>query len=114
MNAFCWHKGRQETGYEKMRLLASKWPLPFDVYVLRFKVGSEIPLHTDEVSHGEHHRLNIILKNAQEGGQFLCEKPIINAHRIKYFRPDMAAHQVSKVVAGTRYVLSIGWIRQAA
>lgn len=93
-----------------MRLATVKWPVIFDVYLLRFKQDSEIPLHTDEIKDGNHHRFNIILKQAQEGGEFICENPIFESKRIKYFRPDISAHQVSKVIKGTRYVFSVGWV----
>lgn len=113
MTLFQWQQGRQQTGYDKMRLAIVRWPVAFDVYLLRFKQGSEIPLHMDEIKDGEHHRINIILKNAQEGGDFMCECPIFESKRIKYFRPDISAHQVSKVVKGTRYVFSVGWVRNS-
>ena len=40
------------------------WPYPFDVYILRFREGQEIPPHVDKVDRGEHYRLNIVLKAA--------------------------------------------------
>jgi hypothetical protein len=110
---FQWQQGRQKSGYEKIRLVSIKWPMAFDAYLLRFKRGSEVPLHTDEVKEGKHHRLNIVLKNAQEGGDFVCEAPIFESKRIKYFRPDISAHRVSRVVIGTRYVFSVGWVRSS-
>lgn len=109
--AFRWQKGRQRSGYDKMLLLQSYWPLPLDVYILRFPEGSEIPPHTDPVSAGEHHRLNILLKRARKGGRFLCAAPIYESERIKYFRPDACEHSVTKIESGSRYVFSIGWVR---
>lgn len=94
-----------------MRLATMTWPIAFDLYLLRFNQGSEIPLHTDEVSKGQHHRINIILKNADIGGDFVCKKTIFESSRIKYFRPDISAHQVTKIIKGKRIVLSIGWLR---
>ncbi|WP_250459287.1 hypothetical protein [Microbulbifer litoralis] len=107
-----WDTGRQNSGYEKMLLLGAKWPLPFDLYLLRFSTGSRIPPHTDRVQSGRHYRLNIVLRKARAGGDFLCEQPIYTSPRIKYFRPDRAEHSVSEVKAGTRYVLSLGWVRR--
>jgi hypothetical protein len=106
-----WTKGRQKTGYDKMLLLGSYWPLPFDVYLLRFKEGTEIPPHTDKVESGEHYRINIIIKKAERGGDFVCETPIYENRRIKYFRSDESEHAVTKIEKGIRYVLSIGWVK---
>ena len=113
MKLWRWEKGRQNSGYEKFFVLGSKWPIPFDFYILRFKEGTEIPPHTDTVSAGEHYRLNIVLKKAKSGGEFLCSSPIFENTRVKYFRPDLAEHSVSRVMSGTRYVLSVGWVRHA-
>jgi len=107
---FRWQKGRQATGYDKMLLATAHWPKPFDIYLLRFPVGSEIKPHVDEVKKGNHHRINIILKNAKEGGLFVCNNPIYESKRIKYFRPDLSMHEVTKIVQGNRYVLSLGWV----
>jgi hypothetical protein len=109
-NAFRWQKGRQKSGYDKMLLLQSMCPLPFDVYILRIPEGSEIKPHTDPVSFGRHFRLNIVLKAAKVGGEFQCANPISQTRRIKFFRPDACEHSVSLLESGTRYVLSIGWV----
>lgn len=93
-----------------MLVLASMWPLPFDVYCLKFPEGSHIPPHVDETTLGSHYRLNVVIKNAKEGGEFQCKNPIFETKRIKYFRPDVSEHSVSKVTSGNRYVFSIGWV----
>jgi len=108
---FRWQRGRQQSGYDKMLLVQSLWPLPLDVYILRFPEGSEIAPHVDAVSRGQHHRVNVILWAAKEGGEFRCSAPLYESRRIKYFRPDIAEHSVTRIVRGERYVLSIGWIR---
>ncbi len=108
--AFRWQSGRQNSGYDKMLLLQSRWPLPFDLYILRFPEGSEVKPHTDPVSFGRHFRLNVVLKPARVGGEFQCSTPIFQTSRIKLFRPDACEHSVTKVEIGTRYVLSIGWV----
>lgn len=108
--AFRWQRGRQGTGYDKMLLLTAHWPLPFDTYLIRYPDGSEIPLHTDPTGSGRHYRLNIILKSPESGGEFICERPIFATKRIKLFRPDACAHSVTRVVGGSRYVLSVGWV----
>lgn len=109
MNNFQWVKGRQQTGYEKMLLLQGTWPLLFDSYLIRYHPGEGIPTHTDPVSDKRHYRLNIVLKNAKKGGNFVCENAFINTARIKFFRPDVSPHSVVAVEEGTRYILSIGW-----
>ena len=109
-NWFRWRRGRQQSGYEKMLILVNPFLLPFDFYLLRFRKGSEIPPHTDPVSEKRHYRLNLILKQAREGGHFSCSNPIYESRRIKLFRPDRNEHSVSRINAGTRYVLSIGWV----
>ena len=107
---FRWQVGRQDTGYDKMLILGSYWPLPFDCYLLRFNTGSEIPPHLDQVTNGRHYRLNLVLKAAKQGGKFECDSPLFSTRRVFLFRPDIESHSVSKILAGTRYVLSIGWV----
>lgn len=104
-----WQAGRQLGGYDKLLLATAHWPLPFDMYLLRFREGSFIPPHTDPVTTLRHFRINIVLKKALEGGEFVCENPIFATGRVKFFRPDISKHSVTKVVKGTRYLLSIGW-----
>ena len=91
--------------------MVAYWPIKFDTYLLRFPKGSEFAPHTDKVESGKHYRLNIVLKNAKVGGEFICANPIFETKRIKLFRPDESEHQVTKVQEGNRYVLSVGWIK---
>lgn len=107
---FRWQRGRQGTGYDKMLLLTAPWPIPFDCYLIRYPEGSEIPPHIDPVQAGCHYRLNLILKAPKAGGEFICKTPIYSGSRIKLFRPDVCEHSVTRVVGGSRYVLSIGWV----
>lgn len=109
--AWRWQVGRQQSGYDKMLLLWSKLPIPFDCYLIRYKEGSYIPPHVDKVEKGKHYRLNIVLKKAKAGGEFICNNAIINTSRIKLFRPDVNEHSVTKLTEGKRYLLSIGWIK---
>ena len=108
--AFRWQPGRQHSGYDKMMLLTAAWPLRFDSYLIRYPKGSEIPPHTDPVQAARHYRLNIVLKAPRAGGEFVCATPIFATKRIKLFRPDVCEHSVTRVVGGSRYVLSIGWV----
>lgn len=109
---FRWQRGRQNSGYEKMLICGAIWPMKFDVYILKFPQGSEVKPHTDTVKSGKHYRLNIVLKNATKGGEFICESPLYESNRIKLFRPDISSHRVSNVIEGSRYLLSIGWVRK--
>jgi len=110
--AFRLQRGRQAGGYDKMLLAtAARWPLPFDCYLIRYPEDSFIMPHTDPVTAGRHYRLNIVLKSPKRGGEFICADPIFETHRIKLFRPDACEHSVTRVEGGSRYVLSIGWVR---
>lgn len=108
---FRWERGRQNSGYDKMLICGAIWPIKFDTYLLKFPEGSQILPHTDKVTSGKHYRLNIVLKNARVGGEFLCENAIFETNRIKFFRPDVSEHQVTKVQKGNRFLLSIGWVK---
>lgn len=109
--AFRWRRGRQGTGYDKMLLATWHWPLPFDCYLIRYPEGAAIPPHRDPVGEGRHYRANLILWSPKAGGEFLCEDAIHDGRRLKVFRPDVAEHSVTTVVGGSRWVLSIGWIK---
>lgn len=85
MNWLSWSLGRQGTGYYKMLSGTARWPLPFDCYLLHYPKGSAIPAHTDPVTGKQHYRLNIVLRHAREGGDFLCDLPIFATKRVKFF-----------------------------
>ncbi|MCG7562843.1 2OG-Fe(II) oxygenase [Pseudoalteromonas sp. McH1-42] len=105
-----WESGRQDSGYDKMLLGGAIWPIKFDCYLIHFPAGSEIKQHVDQVTSGKHYRLNIILKHAKQGGEFICQNTLLNWSRVKLFRPDTEPHAVSRITEGSRYVLSIGWV----
>lgn len=108
---FKWQEGRQKYAtYYKMLLATARWPLPFDIYILKYPQGSELPVHVDNVPLGKHHRLNIVLKKAVIGGEFVSGKHGFTRQRVVYFRPDVELHGMTKILKGTRYVLSIGWV----
>lgn len=106
-----WEQGRQGSGYDKMLLLTGYFPIPFDIYLIKYPKGAFIPAHIDPVSDKKHFRLNMVLKKAKKGGEFICKDPIYNSSRIKLFRPDISEHSVTLVEEGNRYLLSIGWTR---
>ena len=109
-----WTKGRQGTGYFKMKLFESR-KFHFDCYILRFPKGSKLITHVDKVnSDWEHHRFNFILKKAKVGGVFhawFMPRKKRNARWYR-FRPDIHPHGMTPIVEGSRYVLSIGWLRR--
>lgn len=106
-----WIKGRQQGGYELLTIINNK-ACPFDLHIVRYKEGNFISAHTDPVSSKKHYRLNIIIKPAAQGGEFVCKDCIVNTKYVKVFRPDINKHSVTKVIKGTRYILSIGWARK--
>jgi 2OG-Fe(II) oxygenase superfamily len=109
-NLFRWQIGRQLSGYDKMLLWQIPLPLVWiDGYLLRFRKGSKILPHTDKVNNYKHYRLNIVLKSAEQGGEFVCNDSYINTKRFKFFRSDIMEHQVLEVTQGSRYVLSLGF-----
>ena len=105
-----WRRGRQGTGYDKLLLACLPWPLPFDCYLIRYPIGSEIPQHVDPAGDRRHFRLNVVIKASPEGGEFVCERPLFETSRVKFFRPDVSPHAVTRVEGGPRYVLSVGWL----
>ena len=105
-----WEQGRQGTGYNKLLLLQSGL-IKFDMYLLYYPEGSEITPHRDVVCGSSHYRLNVMLKKAKCGGEFICENPIFRGFRINLFRPDASTHSVTKIEEGYRVMLSIGWVR---
>jgi hypothetical protein len=109
-----WDKGRQETGYEKLLLAYCKFPtwmcvpvLGFDLYLLWYPEGSEIPEHADNVKGFRHYRINVVLKKCVSGGIFKTDFPILNWKRLKIFRSDRP-HSVTRITRGTRLLLSFG------
>lgn len=107
-----WEKGRQGSGYNKMLLFRTSWPIHFDYYLLHYPEQSYLPSHTDPVDGYKHYRLNIILKRPKDGGLFICPKPIWElgvGHRVVFFRSDEMVHGLTRIYEGSRWVLSFGW-----
>lgn len=86
-----------------------------DMHLIYYPSGSEIPPHKDPVLFGQrHYRLNLELKEAQAGGEFQCETCILRWGRLRFFRPDLYQHAVTKIDQGSRLIFSIGWLRKPA
>lgn len=111
---FKWQQGRQGTGYAKMLLARCRKPVPFDLWLLRYREGSYIDWHHDPVEGKMHYRINVVLKKAKAGGEFESEdRPLFGSSRVVLFRPDQNRHRVRLIKGGTRYVLSFGWVTKA-
>lgn len=110
-----WEAGRQGTGYEKLELL-NRWTFfsrfKWDLYLIRYPVGSGIPRHRDPAPNHRHYRLNIYLWNAKAGGVPEHDAVIVSNRFFTLFRPDITTHSVSTVTIGIRYVLSFGFVKQ--
>jgi hypothetical protein len=116
VKAVPWENGRQVINagpsfYHKYCFLYSE-RFMCDGYLLYYPTGGEIRPHVDKVDFGRHYRLNIMLKKAKKGGEFICKDPIFRFWRIFFFRPDVSEHAVSKIEEGKRLMLSFGWIRK--
>ena len=106
-----WQKGRSGGGYEKLTLVSTRFPIRWDLHIMRMKPDTYVKAHRDPVDGKKHFRLNIILWKPAEGGKFMVQRRMGTKRwwRFTLFRPDIAKHYVSTVTKGTRYVLSIGW-----
>lgn len=105
-----WQRGRRDGGYAKLLIMACAWPVKCDCYLLHFPKGARVAPHVDSAV-GAHYRLNVILVPAHRGGVFRSACALIGRPRIKLFRPDICLHEVTEVLEGSRWVLSIGWLR---
>jgi hypothetical protein len=103
---WAWKKGRQNTGYDVLTLFSF---LFIDAHLIYYPAETEIPPHTDKAK-GRHYRINFVIRQAQEGGDFVCLNAFINWKRLKFFRPDEHEHSVTKIIKGSRLVFSFGWI----
>lgn len=116
--------GRQGTGYDKLDLLESPTaerlvkkclrelgdPLLYDAWLLRYPVGSEIPVHTDPPVPGMCHvRINALALGSSGGVLYVdgAELPLETGDAY-LFRPDVMRHMVTKVERNERLVLSVG------
>jgi hypothetical protein len=95
-----WESGRQGTGYLKMVLRQGSF---YDIFLIKYPVGTHIPAHIDPVPGKKHFRLNIRLK----GENNFNGMSLFNFGRITLFRPDITPHSV-KQVTKERLILSIG------
>lgn len=105
-----WAPGRQNSGYQKIKIFSSKW-LGCDFYLLRFPQGTGVPTHTDPVELGKkHHRINFHFGGYNWPGQRMY---VLGKHRriwrFIYLRPDTYSHGLPEQKK-TSYMLSFGWV----
>ncbi|MFN2288739.1 MAG: 2OG-Fe(II) oxygenase [Chromatocurvus sp.] len=82
------------------------------IYLVRYSPGHSIASHVDMVSEGRLYKLNWVLKKPRSGGEFSCDSTIFNlSGRLILFRPDLYPHQVSRIEAGNRWLLSFAFSR---
>lgn len=111
VKCFQWTRGRQIGEYLIMPIIRTK-KLPFDLYIIKYPKGSYIPEHTDPVKKGfEHHRINFVFKKAHSGGEYKGTFEW-KFWRFMKLRPDINKHSVTEILSGTRYVLSLGWMKK--
>jgi hypothetical protein len=81
-----------------------------DCYVVRYVTGSSIPKHTDPPIGLKYYRMNAIIQAPEEGGVLhIGDEPIrLDRGDAYVFRPDVEAHGVTMVTAGTRLVWAVG------
>jgi len=84
----------------------------FSIYLVRYAAGHAIVPHVDMVAEGRLYKLNIVLVKPKGGGEFICEKNVLNLFgRVIVFRPDLYRHRVSRIEHGSRWLLSFAVIR---
>lgn len=106
-----WAKGRQDTGYFKLKLWEFMLPIPHDLYLIKYPKNSFIPPHKDPAPSGyEHWRINLELVSAN-GGVFTCENSW-SFGPLHIFQSSKYEHSVSRIESGTRWVVSFGFIRR--
>jgi hypothetical protein len=87
-----WQKGRQDSGYGKIKIWQSWW-LKSDCYLIYYPEGSSIPEHTDPTPGYRHNRFNIELVKPEVGGEF------VNGFYLKFDKRDWKRR--AELVPGT-------------
>ena len=83
-----------------------------NVYLVHYRQGHRIVPHVDMVSEGRLYKFNWVIVRPAAGGAFVCEKTIFNLFgRLILFRPDLYRHEVTRIEAGNRWLLSFALSR---
>lgn len=86
-------------------------PLTADCWLIRYPVGSSIPLHTDPAwPRSEHWRLNAVVVTGYGGNLVLGGSRVsaLGSGDAYAFRPDLVAHEVTQILESERLVWSVG------
>jgi len=85
----------------------------FSVYLVHYRVGHRVLPHVDMIPEGRLYKLNWVLVKPRRGGEFHCERSIFDClGRLVLFRPDLYRHHVSRIEAGSRWLLSVAVLRR--
>ena len=86
-------------------IIASRY---LSLYWVRYPTGHSVLEHIDPMPGGRYFKFNILVTKATRGGVFQAQKTLINViNRVVLFRPDKAAHSVSRIEQGQRRLLSL-------
>src|SRR5271168_1329435 len=100
-----WVNGICGGRYKKKCLFNSKL---LELSLLRCDIGENIRKHTDPLNKGKQYKIQFNISKPHIGGEFSCDKYILNIPFIKIYRADMAQHGISAVISGKRIDLIIG------
>lgn len=85
---------------------------PLTIYLVHYAAGHSVLPHLDMIPEGRLYKLNCVLVKPQAGGEFHCEKTILDLlGRIVLFRPDLYRHRVTRIERGSRWLLSFALLR---
>ncbi len=108
MNLFEWKRGRQEGGYDKLKIFSSSF-FGCDSFVLRMPKGCYVAKHTDPVDSGyKHYRFNVMLKRSSHpNDRMYTLGRVYRWWRFELFRPDLYEHGLEPT-RDSIYILSFG------
>lgn len=108
LDKFKWKVGHFGKNYKKMQIFT----LPFcDFYIMKVNQGGYINAHFDKIDGKKHIRIDFILPDTAEGGEFrfLRNKgKNITLWRFVIFRADKVLHWFAPVRKGSKTILSFG------
>lgn len=88
-----------------------RWPCSFQVslFMNRYRQHCKLATHIDPHIEGERRiQIQVVLRNAERGGELRAERFVYNGRRVKIFNPYAYRHEVTEVEAGERFVLNFG------
>lgn len=100
-----WYNGVCGGRYKKKCLFNSSM---LELSLLKCDVGENIGKHIDPPTKGKQYKIQVNITKPLLGGEFICDKYILNLPFIKIYRADEVAHGVKLVLSGKRIDLIIG------